>query len=300
MALMHKDGVDMTGISVPNVTFYMADFEGVNWSDAYMSRVEFACTDRIYLLIYDSDDNAPTKLDPCAKLKGARFSGSFMRRARFNYANLAGSYFNGAALDEASISDSILTDSEFAGSDMSGIEIEGSDFAGSDFGRSIDFDCRTLSDPECVRMRGVDFSSVTMPRVLFRGAEINNVDFAGSDLSRATIDCDSYGDEELCPSFDRVCFNGTNLTRADLEGVSISNTDFSTADISDARFENVRFENVVFSDAQIDSARFDDSSLDSLMRARVKALELELEETPCTPPWRRELTQWKEKFAFGP
>ena len=319
IALMHKDGVDMTGISVPNVTFFMADFENVDWSDVYMNRVEFACTDRMYDLIDDYDDNGTGKLEPCANLKGATFSGSLMRRARFNYANLAGSNFNGAVLEEARVNDSILSNSDFAGTDMSGIQIDNSDFSGSDFGRSIKFDCRTLTDLECVDLARVDFSSVKMPRARFQGAEIDYVDFSGSDLSGARFDCDSYRDEEICSSIEGVCLQGTNLTRAKLEGVSISNTDFSTADISDARFEdvsisntdfstadisgvrfrNVRFENVVYSDAQIETRRFDRNSLDSLRRGRVTALKLEANETPCTQPWRRELTQWKEKFALG-
>ena len=303
MALMHKDGADdiMTGISVPNVTFYMADFEDVDWSDVYMNRVEFACTERMYDLIDDYDDNGTAKLEPCANLKGATLSGSIMKRARFNYADLDDSNFKGAVLDDARVNYSILSNSDFAGADMSGIRIDNSDFSGSDFGRSIKFDCRrTPTDPECdVRLQRVDFSSVEMPRARFQGTKIDYVDFAGSNLSGARFGCDSYRGDKICSNIEGVCLQGADLTRAKLEGVSISDTDFSTADISGAHFKNVRFENVVFSDAQIEERRFDRSSLDSLKRERVTALKLEADETPCTQQWRRELTQWKEKFELG-
>ena len=299
MALMHEDGVDMTGISVPNVTFYMADFEDANWSDAYMNRVEFACTGRIYDLIDDYDDNETVKLKPCANLKGATLSGSIMNRVRFNYANLIGSYFKDAVLDEARVNDSIFSGSDFSGAGVSGIRIDNSDFSGSDFGRSIKFDCSTLTDLECVHLQRVDLSSVEMPRAQFQGAKIDYVDFTGSNLSGARIECDSYKGKKFCSSIEGVCLQDTDLTRANLEGVSISNTDFSTANFSGAHFKNVQFENVVFSDAQIETGRFDRSSLSSLKRNRVTAFELEADETPCTQQWRRELTQWKEKFELG-
>ena len=299
MALMHKDGVDMTGISFPNVTFYMAAFDRVNWSDAYMRNVEFKCTDRAYELIDGSGDDGTATFDPCAKLRNAKFLGSLMRRVRFHYADLASANFSDAVLDEARIDHSVLSESNFSRSHVSGIQINGSDFSGSDFGRSIAFDCRTITDWSCVRLKRVDLSSVKMPRVRFLGADIRHVDLAGSDLSKARFGCDKFKGETRCSSIKGACLQGTDLSGARLEGISISNADFSVADISGARFKNVRFENVVFRDEQIEPRRFDRKSLDSLKRARVVGLGLEADETPCAQPWRRELVRWKEKFAFG-
>ena len=300
LTLMHKDGVDMTGISIPNVTFYMAAFEDIDWSDAYMNDVEFACTDRMYSLINNYDDeNTARRLVPCAILKGATFSGTLMRRTRFNYADLSSSDLTEAVLDKARINDSVLSNSNFSRSDMSGVQIERSDFSGSNFGRSMTFDCWTIRDLECVRLRRVDLSSVEMPRVRLKGAEINYVDFSASNLERARIGCDEYQGKEICSNIEGVCLQDTNVSRARLEGVSISNTDLSVADISGTRFKNVSFENVVISDKQIDPKRFDKSSFKSLMRGRVDVLDLEADETPCTQLWRRKLTRWKEKFSLG-
>ena len=301
LSLMHREKVDMTGISFPNVIFYMAEFEVVDWSDAFMKGVEFTCTDRHFYSIrhHDGEKGTPT-LTPCAKLKGSIFSGSFMREMRFHYADLSGSDFTDAALDRVRINDSSFSYSNFSDSELSGIRIALSDFSGSELGGSVRFDCwATNTKFECASLNHVDFSQVKMPGVEFRGARISSVDFSRSNMERAKFECDEgFHGEKSCTEIKLVCLEGTNLVGANLQEVSVSNTDFSGADIAGASFNNVTFEKVVISDDQIDPRYFDDNSLASLYEERVAALSLEERQRPCTAQWRRELTEWEEKFGL--
>ena len=71
MELLYKDGNDdiMIGISVPHARFYLADFEGVDWSDAYMENVEFTCTDGVADEISNRSKDRD-KVRYCANLQG--------------------------------------------------------------------------------------------------------------------------------------------------------------------------------------------------------------------------------------
>ena len=301
LALLHLEGVDMTGMSFPGVTFRMSDFEGVDWAHAFMEGVEFACTDRMYDLIDEHDNKEdPPQLGLCANLKGANFSGAYMRRLMIRYADLSDSDFTHASLREAFIKYALFTGSKFTESTMRGIEISDADFSGSDFGRFNEFDCRFhQGDAECVELDRVDFSLAEMPFVLFRGAELDMVDFGGSNLRGARIDCDTLLSQEACTSIESVCLEGTDLTRARLEDITVSNTDFSRARMSGASFKNVTFANVVFTEDQIKENKLDDYSLRSLNAARVSDLGLPEDETPCTPAWRQRISNWKASFALG-
>ena len=165
MALMHREGVDMTGISFPNVSCYMAAFNGVDWSDAYMRKVKFVCTDRVNYLIREYDDTAK-KLDFCAKLKGARFSGGILRGVRFEYSDLAGAEFSDAELGEVRIDNSVLSGANFSRARMSGIRIKNSDFS-------------------VANISGVRFKNVQFKNVIFSDEQIEARRF--DQVSRANL-----------------------------------------------------------------------------------------------------------------
>lgn len=306
MELMHKDGDDdvMKGMFVPAVTFFMADFEGINLSDAYMEDVGFTCTDQVFDEMDDNSNDTDDKEEPCASLQKATFSGSMMDGVEFQYANLHEANFYNSRLDEIHIENSILSKSDFSKARIRGIQIESSDFTDANFGQSIKFDCKRRYDSEgyrdrkCASLKRVDFSAAKMSGARFYGADISKVNFVGSNLKKARFVCDEVKGKKTCSSMEGVCFQGAKLDRAKFEGVTIKNSDFSAEDMSRARFKGVKFENVIFPDAQVNSAKFDRSSLDSLNKARSTDLGLEDDETPCSQAWRQELTEWKEKFVF--
>ena len=97
LELMYRDGVNMTGISIPGLTFSMAKFEKVNWSHALMNGVDFACPELDAFGRGYSDD-PKRKPQPCAELAGARFFGTAMSSVRFHRTDISRAIFYGAKL----------------------------------------------------------------------------------------------------------------------------------------------------------------------------------------------------------
>ena len=315
MALMHLEGNDMAGISVPNATFRMGRFANAHWQDSFMKDVSFTCTPRAELLI-DEFNGDSLQREPCAMLTHADFSGAVLDSASFKYADLHSAMFPGADLDRAVIYRSSLAKADLSHTDLSGIQIISADLGNATFSPGETFDCRRstshsekrndvrVKDVACVQLEEVDLSPVTMQKARFLGAEIRHVNFAGSDLHKARFGCDQplRDAPKLCTTIESACLEGTTLTEALFDGVSIHDIDFSTSDITGAEFTNVVFRNVTFSAAQLGAVDFDDRSRRSLIadRQRTGDVDVDSDERPCAPKWREALTDWKAPIAFTP
>ena len=311
LELMHRDGVDMSGISIPKVTIRMAEFENADWSNAYMNAVNFACTQSI-LDALAATDRQNTPKDPilCAHLSRARFNGANLRAARFQRANLSNAGFTGADLTEAEFHRADLSHTRLFRARLTAIKARDVNFSHSRFRSDDDrgiaaswlrpwlfrdslFDCTTSStnSMKCVSLERALFIQAEMPHAAFLGAKIINVDFAGATLHNARFACHKWdASSKDCTEVVNACFNDANLSNATFQAVTIKNSDFSDAELDNATFENVIFDNVVFSDKQKKEAKFDDASIESLNASVTDSSSTgDSDQSPCEAPWRRTL-----------
>ena len=303
MEQLHKDGDEdiMKKITVPNVTFYMADFEHVDWQGVNMDDVEFACSEQAYDNI-DIQEEKGAKIPPCTQLRKADFTGASLRDARFNYADLREADFTTADLSEVKMRKSAVSGAKFLKDvRLRGIEIRNSDFSGAQFSPRAKFRC-TVMNKECVLLKRSDFSSAVMDDVLFRGAKVDRVDFTGAQLKEAGFDCErSRNGKQPCTVLENLCVRDAVLTGATFEDITISNADFTGADLADARFTNVKFDQTVLTKEQEKAAaEFDKSSRASLHKARKASLVSEdPREIPCDQAWRRDIKEWMDGFVLA-
>jgi len=300
LGLMHRDGVDMTGISVPNVVFRMVALDNVDWSDSNMTAVTFTCAQHVLQMLRSLDARIDAHHLACARLRRARFHGADLRAAQFYRTDLARA--------------------EFFHTRLSGISAENTDFSYAGFvgGTSrehalpriveflipvVAFDCYKSAPPgrsACVSLKGVGFFGAQLPSAHFTGAEIADADFTRATLRGARFRCEEPtegGDtKRRCTTVDYACFRDANLTNAIFEGVTIKSADFSGAVLAGALFENVTFDRVVFHEAQAEAATFDWHSRESLKEARVEISAFSRPQfTPCSPEWRSRILPWKDR-----
>lgn len=317
---MYEGGAAMTGIAVPGMEFYMAEFEDVVWQRVNMDDVDFSCSDQAYDKIDDWEDGDPKNL-PCTRLRKVDFTGASLRETRFHYADLREADFTAADLTEARIRDSFVSSGAkfLEGVSLRGVKIKNSDFSGAQFSPDAKFRC-TVQNKECVELRRSDFSSALMDEILFRGAEIDRVDFTEANLKEARFECERPREGgEPCTILENVCVRdadlsrarfegaellnvdlvGANISKARFEGTTIKNTDFTGADLSDVRFTKVEFEQVVLTKEQEMVAEFDKDSLASLHAARQETLVSEYsDEVPCSSDWNRHISNWRDGIAL--
>ena len=299
LGLMHRDGVDMTGISVPNVIFRTAVFEDVDWSDSQMEAVAFTCTQLVLQILRSPEVRNKAHRLTCARLTNARFHGANLQAARFHRAD--------------------LSRAEFFHAQLSGMTAEETDFSHARF---VDESSRKYPLPsivrflvpavlfncykpapgraDCVRLSLVVFFRAHMPGAHFTGAEIADADFTRATLRDARFRCEAsaQGDatKPRCTTINYACFQGADLTDASFEGVTIENANFTGAVLSGARFNDVTFSRVVFPKEQIEAANFDRNSHESLEEARVELAAFPVEQArPCDPTWRSRLAPWTDR-----
>ena len=310
----------MTGIAIPGMEFFMAEFENVVWKRVNMDGAEFSCSDQVYDKISDWEEGDPKNL-PCTRLRKVDFTGASLRETRFNYADLREANFTAADLTKARIRDSFVSQGAMFLEVVSlrGVEIKDSDFSGAQFSHDAKFSCSVLNK-KCVELRRSDFSSAVMDDVLFRGAEIDWVDFTSANLKEARFECErSREGREPCTTLENVCVRGADLSRARFEGAELLNVDFVGANFRKARFEDttisksdftgadltgvsftkVKFDQVVLTKEQEEVAEFDDSSRTSLHKARKDKLVSEhTDEIPCGPDWNHHIRNWMDRIVL--
>ena len=299
MNVLRDEGLDMKGISIPNVVLKMAVFEDVDWTSADMTGTEFLCSDEVYhgLGPFSPPD---VRFEPCARFRDADFLHTTLDHALFDYADLRDADFERAYLRVAEIRGAVATGANFVLSVLPGIRIFDSDFAGVEFGSAPDFGCHEEEDYECSELRNVDLSGAVMPKARFLGTWIVDVDFARADLEGAGFRCHDQSRPRSCGSIYGACFAGTNLADVEFEDLEITNADFSGATMTGVLFRNVRFSSVVFPRALMDSASFDGVSRKSLEEALRYPLDhLNEDERPCTATWRHRLGEIRDRFVFG-
>ena len=316
LELMHREGVDMTGISVPKVTIRMAEFENVDWSNAHMYATKFGCTQSILdALAAPDQQNVPKKTALCADLRGAYFNGANLRTALFQRAGLSHARFISADLTEAELQWADMSHARLFRADVTAIKAHYVDFSHARFKsddeprvafrwfrpwlyRDFPFNCTKSGNDsmKCAHLERVLFLHAKMPDAAFLGAKIVDVDFGGATLRNARFACNTWdGDPDSCTEVANACFSDAILSDATFRDVRVENSNFSNAKLDRATFKNVTFENVVFSVEQIKSANFDESSLESLNTTAADSSSTNVSrQEPCTAKWREDLAQWRK------
>ena len=246
LVLMHREGVDMRGISIPDITLRMADFDHVDWSESYMNGTKFACSElvgddvpiqQVLSAFTDSPSTLLGKGRRCAHLRYAHFDGATLRNVRLKRADLSHATFSGTQLAGFEAVDVDFSYARFVRAHTHlGPAVSVAD-------RAI-FDCHKTNrhTENCVKLNRVVFFMSDLSRVVFRGAEIKN-----------------------------ACFQSAVLDQATFTDVRITNSDFSDASLSGARFTRVTFDNVVFPTKQVEiDKQFDETSRKSLHRALIE------------------------------
>ena len=300
LSAMHQDDLDMNSIVITGVALEMAEFQKADWSWATMTEVEFVCSGQVYR---DLGPFGPPdyRSRPCARLRNARFVGTGLHQARFEFADLRGSAFKNSYLNGAKILYSVLSKANFSQAVVAGIQIAGSDFERAIFGSSRSFECHEDDGTRvCPLIRSVNFRHANMPLARFVRADIHLVDFGDAILSEALFDCRDPDNPRTCTRLDGICFQGTDLTKAFFANVEIAHSDFSDAKMAGAVFRKVRFDDVVFPRRVSGAATFDRASAASLEAARRTRLGPGERNRPCTSAWRRGLSEERRRIAFAP
>ncbi|MCY3701506.1 MAG: pentapeptide repeat-containing protein [Rhodospirillales bacterium] len=296
LELMHRDGVNMTGISIPNLTFIMAKFEEVDWSNALMNSVDFACPEldtfgRTY------SNNLEWKPQPCAELAGARFLGTALSSVRFHRADISHAILYGARLSGVEAKEVDFSDARF-------VSENDPNYILGIFGSlpwpfrfrappSFLFNCDRGPEPDrCVELERVSFFRAHLPWAGFRGANIESTDFTNAKLKNATFGCEEGEDSQMppCTVISNTCFSGARLEHAKFIGATIKNSDFRGAVLDNAKFNNVKLDKVVF-DADVNLEAILDA--DSRKNLEEIAPDSRSTATACTANWRESLLSWE-------
>ena len=305
LSLMHRNGVDMTGISFPGVKFRMAEidhadptkrftgmaeFDGVNWSDAHMNGVNFGCSKRIkdlqgyslshpFFVILSTipiPASGPLRY-PCMHIRYGRFDGASLQDVRFQQVDLSYASFAYAKLTGLKAQDTNFFGTRFLGS------VKPTPF--SEMLHFPIFDCSNIAPNKdnCVRLKNVGFVESDLRYARFLGVDISRANFAHSKLDHAKFGCfleqsihsSNKFECVIMSSIDRTCFDRAGLNGAKFSDTIITNSDFSHAKLSGVQFDRVTFENVVFSEEQKAEVKFDQDSEISLDTGMITADELQ-------------------------
>ena len=297
LELMHRDGVDMTGISIPGIAFRMAAFEGVDWSNALMDGVDFTCP-KLDSRGQPYGGESKGSSTPCATLRDARFLGTALSSARFQRTDISRTIFFGARLSGVKAKEVDFSAARFVAKNESNLRQALTSIRFPPpfsfrfrVARDRMFSCNWDSKHEpCVNLERVVFSASSLPWIGFWGAKIDKADFTNASLHNATFGCDENNSKiPICTVIKNACFLGANLKAATFKDVTIENSNFSKAVLEDAQFLRVKFSKVVFDADSGPNITFDIESQESLKKARVEVGTI----SPCTRTWRENLLRWK-------
>ena len=279
LTLMHRRGIDMTGISFSGVTFRMAEidlgdrlaeFDRVNWSDAHMHGVAFVCSEqisdpyvsdgmfRLLWMFSEKSQAVGPQRRPCVHLRYAHFDRAFLQNVEFQRTDLSYASFTNARLTGFKAEDVNFSNARFV--KQSDIE------SAITFFHFSEFDCDEIEPitANCAKLRNVGFVEADLRHTRFVGADISNTDFTRAKLNAATFECrlgrlEGSNRESPCKvktSIERTCFSHTALGESTFSDVAITNSDFSNARLDKAVFTNVMITNGDFSSASLEDAEF--------------------------------------------
>lgn len=262
LGLMHRDRVDMTGISVSGITFRMAEFEHADWSDAQMDDAEFICADRgsavAHLdLPWQGQGLIAKPQPPCTRLRHARFHGASLRNVRFQQADLTYANFVNARLSGLSAEVVDFSDAEFLDRER-----------GWNYIPVFDCDESRAGREGCVSLKRVLFRGAYLGSAVFRGAKIADADFTDATMWSPRFDCqrkESSETSSVCTIVTRACFERTVLERVSFTDVMIEDSDFSGAALDRASFTGVTIKNTDFSGASLAGAEFKNVKFDTVV-----------------------------------
>lgn len=279
-------GLDLSGLTLSNLSFVEADLAGTNFSnakldgavltEARMSEANFSGAD------LSGADLAETT---CSR---ANFDSAVMNEVTLEGADAANATFRGTEFKALLVKNAILTETTIEGSTIDGWNANGADFSqarladltidASDF-EFADFTEATL---ERVRVQGSRFVDASID-----GANATGIVFVDCDISKLRADSKadfSNADMRECIANESIWdesnlsganFSGAELERASFTDCNLSGAKFLAANLPNANLEGTNMTDALFTRANLFRASFERARMAGASLLEANAYEAE-------------------------